>query len=248
MLQDVDIITPSTESTSILTDATLVGHEEDARHGGVGGAARLHNQLLSACSTHGSGASTTNPRSRSAGSTTRGRRRLIRPASTSSSRPGLAADIGISGACSCTRCPGAASGGDLERRETDERRRRGRLSEMLGEGSLDRCGVTLLAGKAVGAPFVGAVAATLVIFEVLRLLHGGPVNRLIDWNLINPDHRQTALQLNDFSPASTPAMCPCGRTRTAADVKITSPRSARFFTGRVRARSAYPAGFRCAFR
>ena len=39
--------------------------------------------------------------------------------------------------------------------------------KMLDEGSLDRCGVTLLAGKAVGAPFVGAVAATLVLAEVL---------------------------------------------------------------------------------
>ena len=45
--------------------------------------------------------------------------------------------------------------------------------KMLDEGSLDRCGVTLLAGKAVGAPFVGAVAATLVLSEVLRLFHGG---------------------------------------------------------------------------
>ena len=44
---------------------------------------------------------------------------------------------------------------------------------MLDEGSLDRCGVTLLAGKAVGAPFVGTLAATLVLAEVLRLLHGG---------------------------------------------------------------------------
>jgi hypothetical protein len=40
--------------------------------------------------------------------------------------------------------------------------------------------VTLLAGKAVGAPFVGAVAATLVLAEVLRLLHGGTLHRLVD--------------------------------------------------------------------
>ena len=44
---------------------------------------------------------------------------------------------------------------------------------MLASGALDRCGVTLLAGKAVGAPFVGAAAATLAVSEVLRLLHGG---------------------------------------------------------------------------
>ena len=32
--------------------------------------------------------------------------------------------------------------------------------KILDHGDLDQCGVTLLAGKAVGAPFVGAVAAT----------------------------------------------------------------------------------------
>jgi hypothetical protein len=44
------------------------------------------------------------------------------------------------------------------------------------EGTLDRCGVALLAGKAVGAPFVGPVATTIAVAEVLRLLHGAPVN------------------------------------------------------------------------
>ena len=33
--------------------------------------------------------------------------------------------------------------------------------------------MTLLASKAVGAPFVGSIAATLVLSEVLRMLHGG---------------------------------------------------------------------------
>ena len=70
---------------------------------------------------------------------------------------------------------------------------------MMDEGSLDQCGVTLLAGKAVGAPFVGAVAATLVIAEVLRLLHGGQLHRLIDLNLTDLAHLRTAPQLRDFS-------------------------------------------------
>jgi hypothetical protein len=41
---------------------------------------------------------------------------------------------------------------------------------MLKMGALDRCGVTLLAGKAVGAPFVGAAAATLAISGVTEAL------------------------------------------------------------------------------
>jgi hypothetical protein len=38
----------------------------------------------------------------------------------------------------------------------------------------DECGRSQLAGKSVAVPFVGAAAATLVLSEVIRLLHGGP--------------------------------------------------------------------------
>jgi len=72
---------------------------------------------------------------------------------------------------------------------------------MLKRGELDRCGVTLLAGKAVGAAFVGATAATLAIAEVLRLLHGGPVHELIDLDLKSPEYRSTVLNARDFSNA-----------------------------------------------
>jgi hypothetical protein len=71
--------------------------------------------------------------------------------------------------------------------------------KMLDEGSLDRCGVTLLAGKAVGAPFVVAIAATLVLAEVLRLLHGGALHRLIDMNVIDLAYVRAVPQLRDFS-------------------------------------------------
>jgi hypothetical protein len=70
---------------------------------------------------------------------------------------------------------------------------------MLASGELDRCGVTLLAGKAVGAPFVGAVAATLALSEVLRLLQGGAVHELIDLDLKAPEYRSAVLTRQDFS-------------------------------------------------
>ena len=65
---------------------------------------------------------------------------------------------------------------------------------MLARGVLDRCGVTLLAGKAVGAPFVGAVAATLALSEVLRLLNGG-----IDLDLTAPEYRSVVVTQHDFN-------------------------------------------------
>src|SRR5207249_9658365 len=45
--------------------------------------------------------------------------------------------------------------------------------KVLRDAGVDQCGLTLLAETAVGAPFVGGVASTLVISEVLKLLLRG---------------------------------------------------------------------------
>lgn len=70
---------------------------------------------------------------------------------------------------------------------------------LLESHLLDRCGVTMLAGKAVGAPFVGAVAACIVLSEVLRLLHGGPLHELIDLDLESLEQRTVIDHSMDFS-------------------------------------------------
>lgn len=72
-------------------------------------------------------------------------------------------------------------------------------TELVAEGVLDRCGITLLAGKAVGAPFVGAVAACLALSEVLRLLHGGELHGLIDLDLLSPEQRMVSRHAGDLS-------------------------------------------------
>ncbi len=38
---------------------------------------------------------------------------------------------------------------------------------------MDECGLTQLASRTVGVPFVGLIAAALAIAELLRRLHGG---------------------------------------------------------------------------
>ncbi|WP_420637354.1 hypothetical protein [Candidatus Palauibacter sp.] len=70
---------------------------------------------------------------------------------------------------------------------------------MRSEDDLDQCGMTLLAGKAVGAPFVGAVAATLVLSEILRLLHGGCVHGMIDLDLLGLERRVASRHENSFA-------------------------------------------------
>lgn len=62
-------------------------------------------------------------------------------------------------------------------------------ANLVSAGTLDRCGATLLAGKAVGAPFVGMVASCLVVSEVLRVLQGGRRCQLADIDLLSIDHR-----------------------------------------------------------
>jgi hypothetical protein len=53
----------------------------------------------------------------------------------------------------------------------------------------DDCGRFELAGKSVAVPFVGATAASLVIGEIVRLLHGGPAYTGIKLSLGSPSNR-----------------------------------------------------------
>ena len=82
---------------------------------------------------------------------------------------------------------------------------------LLREGTLDQCGMTMLAGRAVGAPFVGAVAATLALSEILRHLHGECVHQMIDLDLLGLDQR-LALQhqqgFDGLNPGFTEAEWP----------------------------------------
>ena len=55
----------------------------------------------------------------------------------------------------------------------------------LTDGEI-KCGIIDIAGRAAGAAFVGCVAATLVISEVLRTLVGGQRSQLVRLHLRNP--------------------------------------------------------------
>ena len=94
-------------------------------------------------------------------------------------------------------------------------------ARLMAEGTLDRCGMTLLAGKAVGAPFVGAAAATLALSEILRLLHGGGVHQMIDLDLLSLDQRVASHHQQDFShlnPGFTASMLPSSRGRSSLSI------------------------------
>jgi hypothetical protein len=78
----------------------------------------------------------------------------------------------------------------------------------LKSRGVDQCGVTLLAGKAVGAPFVGMTAATLCLAEILRFLHDGPLFAVHELDLKMPSGRvsvERSTRLAVFNPGFTPA-------------------------------------------
>ncbi len=76
----------------------------------------------------------------------------------------------------------------------------------LTDRGLDQCGVTLLAGKAVGGPFVGMTAAALSIAEILRFLHGGSVFAVHDIDLKTPNRRLSFKRKTDLAQFN-PGFC-----------------------------------------
>jgi hypothetical protein len=96
--------------------------------------------------------------------------------------------------------PSPKSANDIWKAEDprEEVEERAAYKSLLKNGALDHCGITLLAGKAVGAPFVGAVASCVVLSEVLRLLHGGPIHQVIDLDLQSLEHRSAVSSVYDF--------------------------------------------------
>jgi hypothetical protein len=79
---------------------------------------------------------------------------------------------------------------------------------LAAEG-LDDCGLTTLAGRSVGAPFVGMVASTLVIAEAVRIGLGDRTYAVIDASLRMPDRRRAignTVALEPFNPGVTSAV------------------------------------------
>lgn len=97
--------------------------------------------------------------------------------------------------------PGWRSASDIWKQNHDGEKVEARpaYTKLMADGALDHCGMTLLAGKAVGAPFVGSVVAALAVSEVLRLLHGGLLNHMSEINLLSFGHRVALHHQGDFA-------------------------------------------------
>ena len=81
--------------------------------------------------------------------------------------------------------------------------------KKLAAAGLDDCGLTQLAGRTVGAPFVGATAAAIVVAETLRVINGAHGYSLIDGHLRDLTHL-TAVRAQEqqfINPGTTAALC-----------------------------------------
>jgi hypothetical protein len=58
--------------------------------------------------------------------------------------------------------------------------------KLLKNNGIDTCGLTRLASRTIGVPFLGLTAGLLVISELLRRLHAGPAHEIIAGSLLNP--------------------------------------------------------------
>lgn len=88
----------------------------------------------------------------------------------------------------------------------------------LAARGLDACGLTSLAGRSVGASFVGVTAAALVVAETLRLALGAPTYGVIDASLRALDRRRTVRRdesKEPFNPGVTRAAPDGERMRTS---------------------------------
>jgi hypothetical protein len=78
-------------------------------------------------------------------------------------------------------------------------------------------GMTTLAGKAVGAAFVGCSAAAIAISELPRFLHGDGLNKSIDLDLRAADHLSASpntVDMTGFNPGFVFARQPVWRKRS----------------------------------
>ncbi|QXX74628.1 hypothetical protein [Methylovirgula sp. HY1] len=72
--------------------------------------------------------------------------------------------------------------------------------DALKSEGMDDCGLAQLASRTVGVPFVGAIAATLVVAELLRRLHGGPGSEVASLSTLSLEEiEQVAMETPIYS-------------------------------------------------
>ena len=188
VVQDIDVVTTSSLSTSVLTTAAHVGRKKtrvvaewlEGRGYSTLIVERRFDQFQRV--------SATEPRLALFGVDNAAARRAIEGAGFDTViDAGLGSGFTDFRAIRVRTFPGPSSAAALwaADSESSESSHAPAYQALLARGA-DPCGVTMLATRAVGAPFVGCVAAGYVIAEALRRQAAGPRHAVLDTNLRDP--------------------------------------------------------------
>lgn len=200
-LQDFDIITPSTESTSILSDATMAGTKKTRAMATWAEQRGFQTRICERRFTDDCKRQDDEPSIALCGlDSAAGRRSLDQVGFDMVIEAGLGQGPSDFRSMRLHVLPGSRPAEEIW--QVDENHKgdydRPAYHRLIESGTLNRCGTVQLANKAVGAPFVGAVAASLVLSELLIVLHGGRTRELIDLDLLAIEHRSSMLSPSDF--------------------------------------------------
>lgn len=209
VLQDIDVVTRSTLSTSILSDQHLIGLKKTRAMASVLEARGFKTEIIERRFDETLRVLPDDPQIALCGlDNALGRQPLCEVRFKFVVEAGLGSGTKDFRAIRIHTFPGTRDPRDLwKSREGADVVPGTRAYDDLKARGLDQCGVTMLAGKAVGAPFVGVTAAAFTMAEILRILHHGPVFALHDIDLKSP-HGRVSLKRDKAVPLSNPGFSP----------------------------------------
>ncbi|MGF6757493.1 hypothetical protein [Paraburkholderia sp. GAS42] len=191
VLQDTDAIGPSTPSTSILSSPSMVGHRKTREMATWAERRGFRTAIIERLFDAGFRVASTDPSVALCGlDNIPGRRALDKVGFGLVIEAGLGSRHDDFRSLRVHTLPGRRTADEIwkDAPATDEEHVPDEYKRLKAAGVLDQCGMTTLAGKAVGAAFVGCGAAAIAISELLRFLHGGGLSESIDLDLRAVDH------------------------------------------------------------
>lgn len=204
VLQDFDAIAPSNDSTSLLTHLGLVGRKKSRMMAEWAERRGWRTSIVERRFDIRSRVGDDDPRVALCGiDNALGRAALEEAGFARVIEAGLGAGVSDFLALRLHSFPGPRSAADIWSGAANANAADTRLGQpayrALEAGGADRCGLVQLAGRTVGAPFVGALAGAFVIAELVKLANGGPSMSLVDLHLRVPDAMKAFVQTADLA-------------------------------------------------